>query len=126
MQSGRPVIGAGAGTGISAKCIEAGGAGLIIIYSSGRFRMAGRGSLAGLMPYGDANAVVVDMAGGGPAHRLQDGSARQRVRYRSHPRHGPVSRGAEADGVLRSAEFPDGRADRWDLLRESGGDGHGL
>src|SRR5438067_11022126 len=60
--AGRPVIGAGAGTGLSAKCAEAGGADLIIIYNSGRFRMAGRGSLAGLMPYGDANAIVLDMA----------------------------------------------------------------
>ena len=56
------LVGAGAGTGLSAKCAEAGGADLIIIYNSGRFRMAGRGSLAGLMPYGDANAIVVDMA----------------------------------------------------------------
>jgi predicted TIM-barrel enzyme len=62
IQDGKPVVGAGAGTGLSAKFIEAGGADLIIIYNSGRFRMAGRGSLAGLMPYGDANAVVVDMA----------------------------------------------------------------
>jgi predicted TIM-barrel enzyme len=61
--SGKPVIGAGAGTGLSAKCAEAGGADLIIIYNSGRYRMAGRGSLAGLMPYGDANAIVVEMAG---------------------------------------------------------------
>src|SRR5438093_6300762 len=60
--SGRPIIGTGAGTGISAKCAEAGGADLIIIYNSGRFRMAGRGSLSGMMPYGDANAIVVDMA----------------------------------------------------------------
>ena len=60
--AGRAVIGAGAGTGLSAKCAEAGGADLIIIYNSGRYRMAGRGSLAGLMPYGDANAIVVDMA----------------------------------------------------------------
>jgi predicted TIM-barrel enzyme len=60
--AGRPIVGAGAGTGLSAKCAEAGGADLIIIYNSGRYRMAGRGSLAGLMPYGDANAVVVDMA----------------------------------------------------------------
>jgi predicted TIM-barrel enzyme len=60
--AGRPIIGAGAGTGISAKCAEAGGADLIIIYNSGRYRMAGRGSLAGLLPYGDANAIVVDMA----------------------------------------------------------------
>jgi predicted TIM-barrel enzyme len=59
---GRPIIGAGAGTGLSAKCAEAGGGDLIIIYNSGRYRMAGRGSLAGLLPYGDANAIVVDMA----------------------------------------------------------------
>jgi len=56
------IIGAGAGTGISAKFAERGGVDLIIIYNSGRFRMAGRGSLAGLLPYGDANAIVVDMA----------------------------------------------------------------
>jgi predicted TIM-barrel enzyme len=59
---GIPIVGAGAGTGISAKCEEAGGADLIIIYNSGRFRMAGRGSIAGLMPYGDANQIVVEMA----------------------------------------------------------------
>ncbi|NLT96494.1 MAG: phosphoenolpyruvate hydrolase family protein [Clostridia bacterium] len=59
---GRAIIGAGAGTGISAKSAEAGGVDLIIIYNSGRYRMAGRGSLAGLMPYGDANAIVVEMA----------------------------------------------------------------
>ena len=60
--SGRPIIGGGAGTGLSAKCAEAGGIDLIIIYNSGRFRMAGRGSLAGMLPYGDANAIVMDMA----------------------------------------------------------------
>jgi len=60
--AGRPIIGAGAGTGLSAKCAEAGGGDLIIIYNSGRYRMAGRGSLAGLLPYGDANAIVVEMA----------------------------------------------------------------
>ncbi|MGI6092297.1 MAG: phosphoenolpyruvate hydrolase family protein [Veillonellaceae bacterium] len=59
---GLPVIGAGAGTGISAKSAEAGGVDLIVIYNSGRYRMAGRGSLAGLMPYGDANGIVVEMA----------------------------------------------------------------
>jgi predicted TIM-barrel enzyme len=59
---GRPIIGGGAGTGLSAKCAEEGGIDLIIIYNSGRYRMAGRGSLAGLMPYGDANAIVMDMA----------------------------------------------------------------
>jgi predicted TIM-barrel enzyme len=62
VDQGRPVIGAGAGTGLSAKCAEAGGCDLIIIYNSGRYRMAGRGSLAGMMPYGDANAIVVEMA----------------------------------------------------------------
>ena len=60
--AGRPIIGAGAGTGLSAKCAEAGGADLIIIYNSGRYRMGGRGSLSGLLPYGDANAIVVDMS----------------------------------------------------------------
>jgi predicted TIM-barrel enzyme len=59
---GRPIIGGGAGTGLSAKLEEAGGIDLIVIYNSGRFRMAGRGSLAGLLPYGDANAIVLDMA----------------------------------------------------------------
>jgi predicted TIM-barrel enzyme len=62
VEQGKPIIGAGAGTGLSAKCAEAGGVDLIIIYNSGRYRMAGRGSLAGLLPYGDANAIVVDMA----------------------------------------------------------------
>jgi predicted TIM-barrel enzyme len=63
IKKGIPVIGGGAGTGISAKFEEAGGVDLIVIYNSGRFRMAGRGSLAGLMPYGDANAIVMEMAG---------------------------------------------------------------
>ena len=62
LDGGGVIIGAGAGTGLSAKCAEAGGTDLIIIYNSGRYRMAGRGSLAGLMPYGDANAIVMDMA----------------------------------------------------------------
>ena len=59
---GRPIVGGGAGTGLTAQCAEAGGLDLIIIYNSGRYRMAGRGSLAGLMPYGDANQIVMDMA----------------------------------------------------------------
>lgn len=59
---GKPIVGGGAGTGISAKCEEAGGIDLIVIYNSGRFRMAGRGSLAGLMPYGNANEIVKEMA----------------------------------------------------------------
>jgi predicted TIM-barrel enzyme len=61
LDEGGVIIGAGAGTGLSAKCAEAGGTDLIIIYNSGRYRMAGRGSLAGLLPYGDANAIVMDM-----------------------------------------------------------------
>ncbi len=60
--AGRPIIGAGAGTGLSARSAEAGGVDLLIIYNSGRYRMAGRGSLAGMLPYGDANAVMLDMA----------------------------------------------------------------
>jgi predicted TIM-barrel enzyme len=60
--AGVPIVGGGAGTGLSAKCAEMGGIDLIIIYNSGRFRMAGRGSLAGLLPYGDANQIVMDMA----------------------------------------------------------------
>ncbi len=62
VKAGRPIVGTGAGTGISAKFEEAGGADLIIIYNSGRYRMAGRGSLAGLFAYGDANAIVMEMA----------------------------------------------------------------
>ena len=62
VQVGRPIVGCGAGAGISAKFAEAGGADLIIIYNSGRYRMAGRGSLAGLLAYGDANAIVTEMA----------------------------------------------------------------
>ena len=60
--AGIPIVGGGAGTGLSAKCAEAGGIDLLIIYNSGRFRMAGRGSLAGMMPYGDANGIVMEMA----------------------------------------------------------------
>ena len=62
IDKGIPIIGADVGTGISAKCEEAGGVDLIVLYNSGRFRMAGRGSLAGLLPFADANAVVLDMA----------------------------------------------------------------
>jgi predicted TIM-barrel enzyme len=62
MARGEPIVGGGAGTGLSAKCEEAGGIDLIVIYNSGRYRMAGRGSLAGMMAYGDANAIVMEMA----------------------------------------------------------------
>jgi predicted TIM-barrel enzyme len=60
--AGRPIVGGGAGIGLTAKMSEAGGIDLLVIYNSGRFRMAGRGSLSGMMPYGDANAIVMDMA----------------------------------------------------------------
>src|SRR5262245_23434631 len=60
---GQPLVGAGAGTGLSAKAAEMGGVDLMVIYNSGRYRMAGRGSLAGYMPYGDGNAIVMEMAG---------------------------------------------------------------
>lgn len=63
IKEGKTLVGTGAGTGLSAKCAEAGEADMIIIYNSGRYRMAGRGSLAGLMPYGDANEIVVEMGG---------------------------------------------------------------
>lgn len=63
ISEGKPILGVGAGIGLSAKCSEAGGADLIIIYNSGRYRMAGRSSMAGSMPYGDANAIVMEMAG---------------------------------------------------------------
>src|SRR5438874_3797683 len=59
---GRPIVGGGAGTGLSAKCEETGGIDLIVIYNSGRYRMAGRGSLAGLLAYGNANEIVLEMA----------------------------------------------------------------
>ncbi|MEV0699175.1 phosphoenolpyruvate hydrolase family protein [Saccharopolyspora sp. NPDC050389] len=62
IERGEPIVGGGAGTGLSAKCEEAGGIDLIVIYNSGRYRMAGRGSLAGLLAYGNANDIVVDMA----------------------------------------------------------------
>src|SRR5829696_1763892 len=60
VKAGKPIVGGGAGT--AAKCAEAGGIDLLIIYNSGRFRMAGRGSMSGMMPYGDANQIVMDMA----------------------------------------------------------------
>ncbi|KAF8533807.1 TIM-barrel enzyme family protein [Trichophaea hybrida] len=62
ISTGKCILGAGAGIGLSAKCLEAGGTDLLILYNSGRFRMAGRGSLAGLLPYGDANAILLSMA----------------------------------------------------------------
>ena len=72
LRRGDPIIGGGAGTGLSAKCEEAGGIDLIVLYNSGRYRMAGRGSLAGLLAYGNANEIVLEMtqrgASGHPQH----------------------------------------------------------
>src|SRR4051795_7832537 len=62
IERNEPIVGGGSGTGLSAKCEEAGGIDLIVIYNSGRYRMAGRGSLAGLLAYGNANAIVMEMA----------------------------------------------------------------
>ena len=70
--AGTPIIGAGAGTGISAKFAERGGVDLIIIYNSGRYRMAGRGSASGMMPYGDANAIGVDVVAAIGSHRARE------------------------------------------------------
>ena len=107
---GEPIVGGGAGTGLSAKCEEAGGIDLIVIYNSGRYRMAGRGSLAGLMAYGDANAIVMEMA----------------AEVLPVVKHTPVLAGVngtdpfrrmdvflddvKAHRLLRRAEFPDRRA----------------
>ena len=87
-----PIVGGGAGTGLSAKCEEAGGIDLIVIYNSGRYRMAGRGSLAGLLAYGNANEIVLEMAAevlpGGRAHAGAGG--RQRHRPVPDPRRLPA------------------------------------
>ena len=121
-----PIIGAGAGTGISAKFEEVGGVDLIIIYNSGRFRMAGRGSLSGMMPYGDANAIVMDMAGevltivedtpvlagvcGTDPFRQMDVFLRQ----------------VKEIGFSGVQNFPHCRPDRWFVSPEFRRDGHGL
>ena len=124
--AGKPIIGAGAGTGLSAKCAEAGGADLIIIYNSGRYRMAGRGSLAGLMPYGDANAIVVDMAREVLPVVQRDAGAGGRLRHRPVPADAGLPRRAEADRLLRRPELPDRRPDRRHVPAGPRGDGHGL
>jgi Predicted TIM-barrel enzyme, possibly a dioxygenase len=122
---GEPIIGGGAGTGLSAKCEEAGGIDLIVIYNSGRYRMAGRGSLAGLLAYGNANEIVLEMA-----HEVLP-----------VVRHTPVLAGVNGtdpfmlrepflkklgDRLLRHPEFPHGRAHRRRLPGEPGRDRHGL
>ena len=110
--SGEPIVGGGAGTGLSAKCEEAGGIDLIVIYNSGRYRMAGRGSLAGLMPYGDANAIVLEMAG-----EVLPVVSRTPVLAGVNgtdpvPQHGRVPGPVEGAGLFRRAELSDRRPDR--------------
>ena len=85
IDGGEPIIGGGAGTGLSAKCEEAGGIDLIVIYNSGRYRMAGRGSLAGLLAYGNANEIVVEMAREVLPVVKQHAGAGRRQRHRSVP-----------------------------------------
>ena len=122
LASGKPIIGAGAGTGLSAKCEEAGGVDLIIVYNSGRYRMAGRGSAAGLLAYGDANAIVVEMAGevlpvvvDTPVLAGVNGTDP----FRSMPR---FLRELRELGLLGRAELPDRRRDRRQLPPGARGD----
>ena len=107
VRRGEPIIGGGAGTGLSAKCEEAGGIDLIVIYNSGRYRMAGRGSLAGLMAYGNANEIVVDMAREVLPVVKAHAGARRRQRHR--PVHDPrpfPARSSRALGFSGVQNFP--------------------
>ncbi len=126
IRNGQPIVGGGAGTGLSAKCEEAGGIDLIVIYNSGRYRMAGRGSLSGLMPYGNANDIVMEMArevlAGYPQHTCP--GRRQRHRSLLHLR--PFSRPAQGRGVCRGAEFPHGGPHRRHLPAKPGGNRMGF
>jgi predicted TIM-barrel enzyme len=115
--AGKPIVGGGAGTGISAKAEEAGGIDLIIIYNSGRYRMAGRGSAAGLLAYGNANQIVKEMA----------------VEVLPVVKHTPVLAGVngtdpfiQIHGLFRCAEFPDHRPVRRPDAAEFRGDRHEL
>ena len=106
LAGGGVIIGAGAGTGLSAKCAQDGGADLIIIYNSGRYRMAGRGSLAGLMPYGDANAIVMDMAREVLPGRAGNARSRRGLRHRPVPADGPLPARVDAAGFAGVQNFP--------------------
>ena len=126
IKDGKPIVGAGAGEsvccpsmcrlnsytstvgiGLSAKFVEAGGGDLIIIYNSGRFRMAGRGSLAGLMPYGNANDVVLEMANEVPPRREAYPRHRRGMLLGSVQRHVSILETAERPRIRRRAEFSD-------------------
>ena len=123
---GKPVIGAGAGTGLSAKCAEAGGVDLIIIYNSGRYRMAGRGSLAGLLPYGDANQIVMEMASE-VLPVVRDTPVLAGVCGTDPFRVMPVFLDQlKRDGFRGRTELPDGRAVRRGVPAEPRRDRHGL
>ena len=121
-----PIVGGGAGTGLSAKCEEAGGIDLIVIYNSGRYRMAGRGSLAGMLAYGNANEIVLEMAREVLPVVQQDAGAGGRQRHRPVPDPRRFPPPAEGAGLRRRAELPDRRADRRHLPGQSRGDRHGL
>ena len=123
---GEPIVGGGAGTGLSAKCEEAGGIDLIVIYNSGRYRMAGRGSLAGLMAYGDANAIVMEMAAEVlpvVKHTPVLAGVNGTDPFRAD---GRVPRPGEGDRLLRRAELPDRRHHRRHLPRQPRRDRHVL
>ena len=124
--AGRPIVGGGAGTGLSAKMSEAGGIDLLVIYNSGRFRMGGRGSLSGMMPYGDANAIVMDMAREVIPVVAAHAGAGRRVRHRSVSRDEAVSARRGGGRVFGRAEFSDRRPDRRHVSPGPGRDRHGL
>ena len=106
IDAGRPLVGAGAGTGISAKFSERGGVDIIIIYNSGRYRMAGRGSLAGVAPYGDANAIVMEMAQE-VLPVVEDAPVPSRgLRNRSLPPNGSLSQASKRYWLHRHPELP--------------------
>ena len=122
----QPIIGGGAGTGLSAKCEEAGGIDLIVIYNSGRYRMAGRGSLAGLLAYGNANDIVLDMAREVLPVTKQTPVLAGVNGTDPFCDHRSLSRSPEGAGLFRGAEFSDRRTVRRHLPQESRRDRHGL
>ena len=126
LADGGTIIGAGAGTGLSAKCAEAGGADLIIIYNSGRYRMAGRGSLAGLMPYGDANAIVMEMARGGAAGRAGARPSSPACAAPTRSGSWPLPRRGPAAGFAGVQNFPTVGLIDGVFRAEPRGDRHGL
>ena len=123
---GEPIIGGGAGTGLSAMSEEAGGIDLLIVYNSGRYRMAGRGSSAGLLAYGNANQIVKEMAYEVLPVVKRNAGARRRQRHRSVHHSEALSRGAAHAGVRRHPELPHGRPVRRRHAAGVRGNGHEL